>query len=99
MILSHIFIVLTFGITDSYATSDAETFSPNSVTDSYGNTADADSQITWANIPEWDPYETDTTYDAKGLKPIYDGAKMFIDVVQPNDVPYGRFEFALQILE
>ena len=92
MILSHIFVILTLGITCSFATSDADTFSPNSVTDTYGNTADANSQITWANIPDWDPYETDTTYDAKGLEPIYNGAKMFIDVVQPNDVPYGRLE-------
>ena len=84
------FVILTLWTSGSFASNSAETFSPATVADNYGNSANADSQIAWADLPDWDPYVTDTSYDAKGLGPIYSGAKHFINVVQPNEVPYGE---------
>ena len=90
MIALNIFVLLTLCTCTSFASNSAKTFSPDTVTDSYGNSANSDSEITWASLPSWDPYVTETTYDAKGLEPIYNGAKTFIGVVQPNEVPYGK---------
>lgn len=90
MIALNIFVLLTLWTCTGFASKSAKTFSPATVTDSYGNTANSDSEITWASLPSWDPYVTETIYDAKGLGPIYNGAKAFISVVQPNEVPYGE---------
>lgn len=64
---------------------------PATVTDEYGNTADADSQLTFVDLPAIDPYETDLKdYDDGGLTPYFNGVHGFVNICF-GDIPYGRF--------
>ncbi|KAL5021210.1 hypothetical protein ScPMuIL_000365 [Solemya velum] len=55
------------------------TLSENTVTDSAGNTADANSVITWVPIPSGKSYNaSSSSYDAKGMETLYDMAKNFV---------------------
>ena len=75
------------------SSSNPSVFEPSTVTDDYGNTADASSTITFANMPSRTGYKTDASYEDGGMDPFYDLAKSFINTVQPNKPPYGkRFE-------
>ena len=65
-------------------------FLQETVSDSNGNSADADSNINWAPLPENQPYKTNTEYDDGGLTPLYNFAKHFVSTVQPNEFPYGK---------
>ena len=56
----------------------------------FNNTADGNSSITWGPLPAGEPYLTDTNYDEGGLGPYHQCVRNFLDVVQPNDVPYGN---------
>ncbi|ELU04108.1 hypothetical protein CAPTEDRAFT_187564 [Capitella teleta] len=63
-------------------------FSPEAVQDAIGNTANADSQITWADMPPDPDYATDASPVNNGaLETIFVLSNHFINTVQPNDVP------------
>ncbi|CAH1782881.1 unnamed protein product [Owenia fusiformis] len=63
-------------------------FNPETLNDSLGNYADANSNITFAPVPASSEYQTDSTYDVGGLGVFYDMTRGFLNVIQPNDFPY-----------
>lgn len=65
--------------------------SPVTVTDQHGNFADAESNVTWAPLPEGKKYTTDTTYHHAGLQGFYNLCRGFLAMVQPNDFPTGKY--------
>ncbi|XP_061184848.1 prominin-1-like isoform X3 [Saccostrea echinata] len=70
---------------------------PETVTDSGGNSANANSTITWGPLPSYDSYTAGSiTYDASGLTPLYNFAKAFINgAVFPYGIPWDLMEKAI----
>lgn len=66
---------------------------PKTLTDSGGNTANANSSIKWAPLPSFDSYKAgDIKYDASGMAPLNNFAKSFINgAVFPLGVPWGKY--------
>lgn len=66
---------------------------PEVVSDSGGNSANASSFITWAPVPSYDTYSAgNIKYDASGLTPLYNFAKSFINgAVFPYGIPWGMY--------
>lgn len=67
----------------------------NPATLSYqGNTADSNSTVSWASIPAGTAYKAGSaTVDDKGLGPLYDFARSFINTVQPASPDYMFGEY------
>ena len=65
--------------------------SPETVTDTFGNSADKNSNVTWAPLPQGQQYTTDTTYHHAGLQGFYNLCKGFLGIVQPNEFPVGEY--------
>ncbi|XP_064630172.1 prominin-1-A-like isoform X3 [Lineus longissimus] len=61
---------------------------PQIIHDDDGNIADKESNITWAPLPTGSNYSSDITANDGGLRPLYEMAKKFLAVVQPNPFPY-----------
>lgn len=72
---------------------DDPVLTPATLTDSGGNTANANSSIKWAPLPSFDSYKTgDIEYDSSGLAPLNNFAKAFINgAVFPLGVPWGKY--------
>lgn len=70
---------------------------PETLTDSGGNSANANSTIKWAPLPSFDSYKAgDIKYDASGLAPMNNFAKSFINgAVFPLGVPWDLMEKAI----
>ncbi|XP_048746955.2 prominin-1-like isoform X2 [Ostrea edulis] len=70
---------------------------PEVVSDSGGNSANASSFITWAPVPSYDTYSAgNIKYDASGLTPLYNFAKSFINgAVFPYGIPWDLMEKAI----
>ena len=87
-----IFIVLLFGCTLNYGYGADPVLTWSSWTDSVGNTADANSDVTWAPIPipANSTYKGGSvTYDSKGLGPFNSFAKAFINgAVFPDGISW-----------
>lgn len=96
-----IFIALLFGCTLNYGYGADPVLTWSSWTDSVGNTADANSDVTWAPIPlpANSTYKGGSmTYDSRGLEPLINLAKAFINgVVFPYGISWGRFYLYSQI--
>jgi hypothetical protein len=96
-----IFIALLFGCTLNYGYGADPVLTWSSWTDSVGNTADANSDVTWAPIPlpANSTYKGGSvTYDSRGLGPLNDFAKAFINgAVFPSGISWGRFYLYSQI--
>lgn len=86
-------IFLLFGCTLNYGYGADPVLTWSSWTDSVGNKADANSDVTWAPIPLPANYkESPVPYDSRGLEPFYNFAKAFINgPVFPNGISWGRF--------
>ena len=82
------------------SSSDPDTFEPTTVTDEHTNEADSDSQITWADLPDGDPYIDVSTYSAEGLAALYDMTRGFINLALPMDTEYffGKPFFFIQLI-
>jgi hypothetical protein len=78
------------------------TITPATLSDDKGNLADKNSNITWAALPTGSSYSSDNTANDGGLRPLYEMARKFLDVVQPNPFPYGKsipvYSFMLMLL-
>lgn len=72
---------------------DDPVLTPETLTDSGGNTANANSSIKWAPLPSFDSYSAgDIKYDASGMAPLNNFAKSFINgAVFPLGVPWGEY--------
>ena len=66
-------------------------FTDPTLNDTYGNKADSKSNITWAGIPEGKPYKAGKDYNDGGLGPLFEFARAFLGIVQPNPFPEGRY--------
>ncbi|KAK3095244.1 hypothetical protein FSP39_012090 [Pinctada imbricata] len=71
--------------------------SPETISDSNGNSADRNSDITWSDIPTFATYLAGSVvYNDNGLGPMYDFAKSFINGgVFPYDLPWGKINHLL----
>ena len=67
------------------------TYTPQTLTDSVGNTADENNNVDWAPVPAGTPYkgESDTLADG-GLEPYFNMVNTFLDVLVMNEPPYGK---------
>lgn len=76
---------------------DDPVLTPETLTDSGGNTANANSSIKWAPLPSFDSYSAgDIKYDASGMAPLNNFAKSFINgAVFPLGVPWDLMEKAI----
>uniref|UniRef100_K1R0F5 Prominin-1-A n=1 Tax=Magallana gigas TaxID=29159 RepID=K1R0F5_MAGGI len=76
---------------------DDPVLTPATLTDSGGNTANANSSIKWAPLPSFDSYKAgDIEYDSSGLAPLNNFAKSFINgAVFPLGVPWDLMEKAI----
>jgi len=84
-----ILLGLTVVVTIAYAASNVL---PATVTDSYGNVANSDSQITWGEIPAGQAYEVNPeefSYD--GLKPLFDAMHGFVAICFGSALPLGKY--------
>ena len=67
------------------------TYSPQTISDTSGNTADNYSNITWANLPAGGGFDaTNPTRVSEGLKAYYDFVHNFINSVFSNGIPDGK---------
>lgn len=66
--------------------------------DSVGNSIDDHGNITWADIPQGEPYKADAEYSDGGMGPLFDFSRSFINTCLQKGFPYGksylRFDFA-----
>ena len=94
-------IFLLLGCTLNYGYGADPVLTWSSWTDSVGNTADANSDVTWAPIPlpANSTYKGGSlTYNSRGLEPLNNFAKAFINgAVFPDGISWGRFYLYSQI--
>lgn len=70
----------------------AVTIIPPTVTDIHGNFADDRSQISFAAVPEGEPYVTNPEeYTYNGLLPLFKGVQGFVHICFYAEAPFGKF--------
>ncbi|XP_046329611.2 prominin-1-like isoform X3 [Haliotis rufescens] len=60
--------------------------------DSVGNSIDDHGNITWADIPQGEPYKADAEYSDGGMGPLFDFSRSFINTCLQKGFPYDLIE-------
>ena len=62
------------------------------ITDKYGNSVADGGTISWVSLPVGNrSFVTHVSYSDDGLRMLFAFARNFINTVQPNDFPFGKF--------
>lgn len=65
---------------------------PASMSDSYGNRADADSKLVFVALPAGEEYKVSPeAYTYGGLKPLFDGIHGFVNICFGAEDPFGKY--------
>ncbi|XP_067657150.1 prominin-1-like [Haliotis asinina] len=60
--------------------------------DSVGNSVDDYGNITWADIPQGEPYKANAEYSDGGMGPLFDFARSFVNTCLQKGFPYDLIE-------
>ena len=61
------------------------------LSDTYGNIAYDNGTMVWGNVPAGTAYKTSNSYDEAGLGMLFAFARSFINTIQPNPFPFGKY--------